>query len=183
VYEELVETMAATGCKTGILPIRYLESIRAEIQALHDSRIISDEVCQLIRQFHHYDYSDRDYPVNSIIVIASPSTLIRTYINYKGQRMAVVIPPTYIDYVTEPMTIEQSLNKVLNPAHYRAARVHSLPEKPLAVASGIAEYGRNNVTYVEGMGSFALLSVYYSEKNCTVQQMHSMYPQMSNRCN
>jgi epoxyqueuosine reductase len=30
--------------------------------------------------------------------------------------------------------------------------------KRLAVRSGLARYGRNNVTYVEGMGSFLELS-------------------------
>lgn len=162
-YDKLAATLAEQGYKMGIVPVSYLGLLQQEMQALHHQHSISDELFNLLKQFHHYDYADRDFPVRSVIVVASASSLSRVYISYRGQKIALVIPPTYIDYVTEPLIIENALNTALNPMQYRAVRVQSLPEKPLAVASGIAAYGRNNITYVEGMGSFALLSVYYSD--------------------
>ena len=41
-----------------------------------------------------------------------------------------------------------------------------LPLKLLAVHGGIAEYGRNNITYVSGMGSFMRLTAVYSDMPC-----------------
>jgi len=41
-----------------------------------------------------------------------------------------------------------------------AARI--VPIDRLAVRGGLATYGRNNVTYVPGMGSFHRLSAFYS---------------------
>ena len=38
-----------------------------------------------------------------------------------------------------------------------------LPQKTLAVHCGLAEYGRNNITYVLGMGSFHRLTTLYSD--------------------
>ena len=39
----------------------------------------------------------------------------------------------------------------------------TLPEKLLATRSGLAKYGKNNITYVEGMGSFVALRVFVSD--------------------
>jgi epoxyqueuosine reductase len=41
-----------------------------------------------------------------------------------------------------------------------------LPKKLLAVRSGLATYGRNNITYVPGMGSFYRLAAFYSDLPC-----------------
>lgn len=38
-----------------------------------------------------------------------------------------------------------------------------LPQKLLAARSGLVEYERNNITYVQGMGSFMRLTAVYSD--------------------
>jgi epoxyqueuosine reductase len=57
------------------------------------------------------------------------------------------------------------LSKYLSPAGYHVAYAR-LPQKLLAVSCGLATYGRNNITYVEGMGSFHRLSTFYSDFPC-----------------
>jgi epoxyqueuosine reductase len=42
-----------------------------------------------------------------------------------------------------------------------------LPLKALAARSGLCEYGRNNVCYVPGMGSFLQLVAFYSDMPCS----------------
>jgi epoxyqueuosine reductase len=63
---------------------------------------------------------------------------------------------------------------------YRAKKTLRLPIKPLAVHSGLAEYGRNNITYVEGMGSFHHLFAFYSDLPCEQDEWHEM--KMLKRC-
>ena len=41
-----------------------------------------------------------------------------------------------------------------------------MPEKLLAVRSGLARYGKNNITYVPGMGSLHRLAVFVSDLPC-----------------
>jgi len=41
-----------------------------------------------------------------------------------------------------------------------------LPFKRLAVQSGLAEYGRNNITYVKGMGSYVNYTAYSTDMPC-----------------
>jgi epoxyqueuosine reductase len=55
--------------------------------------------------------------------------------------------------------------EILEPAGYRVAKA-VLPKKLLAVRSGLAAYGKNNITYVHGLGSFHRLVVFYSDLPC-----------------
>jgi len=52
--------------------------------------------------------------------------------------------------------------RVLEPAGFRVARART-PLKLLAVRTGLAQYGRNNITYVRGMGSFADLNAFCTD--------------------
>jgi epoxyqueuosine reductase len=56
----------------------------------------------------------------------------------------------------------ERLGRLVGPAGYRIAQA-SVPKKLLAVRSGLAEYGKNNITYVPGMGSFYSLAALYSD--------------------
>jgi epoxyqueuosine reductase len=55
-----------------------------------------------------------------------------------------------------------------------------LPEKLLVVRSGLGAYGRNNVSYVPGLGSFYRPIVLYSDAPCPEDQWHDL--QMLERC-
>jgi epoxyqueuosine reductase len=59
-------------------------------------------------------------------------------------------------------------------AGYRIA-TPLLPLKLLAVRSGLAEYGRNNITYVSGMGSFMRLTAVYSDMPCEEDQWQEVH--------
>jgi epoxyqueuosine reductase len=78
------------------------------------------------------------------------------------------MPPTYREFIKIPREIELFLNDLLSRDNLHVYRAANLPEKLLAVHSGLSQYGRNNISYVPGMGSFYLLSAYYSDIPCKV---------------
>lgn len=80
-----------------------------------------------------------------------------------GQVYAFIIPPTY-STETDKRVIER-LTGYLDEHGYKIFHA-ILPEKPLAVQSGLAAYGRNNITYINGWGSFFRLTAYYSDMPC-----------------
>lgn len=59
-----------------------------------------------------------------------------------------------------------SVKKVFDSHGYKLEYIHWFPQKRLAVRSGLAEYGRNNIVYAEGMGSFIGLGTYKSDMPC-----------------
>jgi len=61
--------------------------------------------------------------------------------------------------------IENLLAKILDKEGYKVSET-ALPLKLLATQSGLAQYGRNNICYVSGMGSFLQLVAVYSNMPC-----------------
>ena len=55
-----------------------------------------------------------------------------------------------------------------------------VPKKLLAVRSGLAAYGRNNITYVSGMGSFHRLVAFISDLPCNRDEWRA--PRVMERC-
>ena len=83
--------------------------------------------------------------------MTAPQPQQRVAFNWQGQTHAGIIPPTYS--LATDHQIKDCLEDILKPQGYRLEKKR-LPEKLLAVHSGLARYGKNNVTYVPGMGSF-----------------------------
>lgn len=84
---------------------------------------------------------------------------------WNGETLALILPPTYVGYDETRKWVEDLLAQILRTKGYRVVRP-SLPLKLLAVRSGLGWYGRNNICYVPGMGSFLQLVSVYSDLPC-----------------
>jgi epoxyqueuosine reductase len=90
-----------------------------------------------------------------------------------------MVPPTYLRWRETDAQVENVLVEVLEPEGYGVAQAN-LPKKLLAVRSGLATYGRNNIAYVDGTGSFHRLVAFVSDLPC--QQDEWRAPKMMERC-
>lgn len=162
----LKDEMLIKNYKIKIVAANHLHDLQMEFEDLHNKQLHED-IYKLVKGFYNFDLSDYPYPVNSIIVVASACPQVKVCFTHKDRKTEAIIPPTYIDYVNEPVTIERFLNEILSEDGLQAKRVYSLPEKMLAVHSGLGSYGRNNICYVPDMGSFVLISAYYTDYKCS----------------
>lgn len=69
---------------------------------------------------------------------------------------------------------ENYISRFLSP-RYRIASASRLPLKRLAVHIGIGEYGRNNITYVAGLGSYFSYAAYFSDMPCSNDVWRDMF--------
>jgi len=72
----------------------------------------------------------------------------------------LIIPPAYSH--TPDKIVKKRLVEIFTPKGFSVVQTN-LPLKTLAVRSGLAKYGRNNITYIDGMGSFYRLVAYYTD--------------------
>jgi epoxyqueuosine reductase len=80
---------------------------------------------------------------------------------HQGKRYHTIIPPTYI-FSGIRKTCKDILSNILGKKGYHVERA-ILPMKLLAVRSGLGKYGKNNICYVDGMGSYTRLEAFYTD--------------------
>jgi epoxyqueuosine reductase len=114
----------------------------------------------------------------SIIIIAVPQPKVLLIFSWQGENYPVFIPPTYDISINEE--IKRELEEILIPEGFTAEST-VLPLKLLAVRCGLAEYGRNNICYVPGKGSFYRLMAFFSNLPCLEDLWRPVC--MMNRCN
>jgi epoxyqueuosine reductase len=113
----------------------------------------------------------------SLIVDASPVPAEQVTFTLNGRSFQTIIPPIY--NVSTDQQATDCITGVLKPKGYRLMGA-AVPMKLLATRSGLAKYGKNNITYVESMGSYHRLSAFYT--NAPISEDHWQKPQMLDRC-
>lgn len=158
----LLDPLTKFGLKYEIVSCSHLPELEREyISAIQDHNI---DKKLFERYLSHFNFK---IPVTfsgarSIIIVASPSFCSEAGFNYSGKNFRFTIPPTYRRYNDIIAEIRNNISAYLNPNGYKAVAA-SLPYKLLAVHSGLAFYGKNNITYVKGLGSFYQLAAYFSD--------------------
>jgi epoxyqueuosine reductase len=180
IFFQLKTRLKEFGAECRIVSARHLPELESEynstLTGVHMDRQFVEESIQ-----NYVDFSvTRKYPsVRSIIVIATPSPQIEVRFNHTGKIHLLKIPPHYSDRLKINANITEITSRVLDMNGYRTFPV-VLPKKLLAVRSGLARYGKNNITYVPGMGSYHRLTAFASDFQSDQDSWQGL--QMLERC-
>lgn len=102
----------------------------------------------------------------SLIIIAIPQNIISITFHKGGKAYEVKTPTGYFnDGITDKEIHDRVMNEIVKDSSKKIQGRPRLPLKTLAVRSGLAEYGKNNISFVDGgYGSFHRLEGYYTDK-------------------
>ena len=176
--EELFSQLEERGYKGRVVAIQHLGDLQEEIEGRYKQGLFDEEFYQgWLTQFA-FSPPDSLPEARSMIVVAVPQPQTQVTFTWDGEPVRFIIPPTYFEQKTENR-VRELLARVLKLAGYRVAKA-VLPKKLLAVRSGLAAYGKNNISYVPGMGSFHGLVVVYSD--LPAQEDNWRKPQMMEGC-
>ncbi|MGA9364913.1 MAG: 4Fe-4S double cluster binding domain-containing protein [Bacteroidota bacterium] len=165
VVEKLFYMIEEQGWKARIVPIEHLADLEEAIRDRYESGLFDEVLYQGQLSFFSFD-PPADLPsTRSIIIVAVPTPQMRIVFHWQGERVPVVVPPTYVSYTPRTESVQAVLAAWLEQNGYKLAKPR-LPLKTLAVRSGLADYGRNNISYVPGMGSFLQLVGAFSDLPC-----------------
>lgn len=173
----LKKELAKRGCRVRIISSGHIQDLQTEIETQYRRGLFDAE-------FYNEELTGFDFKIagslsgtKSLIIVAAPQPQVRVTFNRQGESYHAIIPPTY-SYETDRQ-IQELLEHRLNPAGFEVMKA-KLPWKLLAVRSGLAQYGKNNITYVDGMGSFHRLAAFISDLPGT--EDHWQEPQALERC-
>ena len=164
----LEEKIRQNGDKSALIPINRLEEMKSEIEHFRQNEKLNGFQEYITRNMYDFNIPETDFSIQSIILIASPAPVYaRIIFNYEGQKIpSKCLARSYPGKETPLITTEKYLTEFLTPKGYHIKLASQLPFKRLAVKSGLALYGRNNICFVEGMGSFLTFTAYFSDIPC-----------------
>jgi epoxyqueuosine reductase len=167
------------GCKIQVTSVSHLVDLQSEIESRRDQGQFNGEFAKEYLFRFKFALPEELKNAKSLVIVAMPRPPTRAIFNYQGKKRTFILPPTYTAYDEKRLHVEHSVAEEVGKGGYKIA-TPNLPLKFLATCSGLAEYGRNNIAYVSGMGSFMLLTAVYSDLPCESSQWHE--PKMMTRC-
>jgi epoxyqueuosine reductase len=99
----------------------------------------------------------------SLVVVSLPQRLAAVTFRVEGEAHDILIPTGYTDDGLTLEGVKERLVKDVLKDPKGRLELAKLPYKTLAVQSGLAAYGKNNVTFVDGYGSFHQLLVFATD--------------------
>ena len=167
----LLSQLAARGYRSQIVAIHHVRDLQEDLEGSLHQDLLNQEVYQEHLSGLSFQPPDSLPGARSIIVVAVPQPRTRFTFTWRGQPLVLDVPPTYLHWREAKEHVRALVAAILNPHGYGVAPA-ALPEKLLVVRSGLGAYGRNNISYVPGLGSFHRPVALYSDVPCPADDWH-----------
>jgi epoxyqueuosine reductase len=144
---------ASRGMVSRVLPVDALESVRIRLEHLAaDGLLDADFVRGSLGGFRYLDGCSVKSP-RSLILLALPRPAHVIAFRHAGCDLELILPPTYVRYSQTFDLVRDWFLDDFGLGHDQADLV-SAPLKSLSAAGGLIRYGKNNVGYIRGLGSY-----------------------------
>jgi epoxyqueuosine reductase len=168
------------------ISICHFDELLADIDRLDREGKLSDHTIYR-RYLEHVKYRlPEGFPdAQSIIVMAVFTRPMLVNFYFRDKKHEIMVPPQYYDDgIAEESMRSTVLNEIIQIPGYNIERAKHVSLKLLAVRSGLGRYGRNNICYVDGMGSLLTLYAYFTDFGfeadnghlCRLSNLHKPVP-------
>jgi len=158
---KIIDILKSAGFRAAFLPFNAaIEQITAVNKSMSGSESSPQYAKNAAEHFRSNQPPDIPFEPLSFLVVASPSPPARLTLTIDGKTADIPIPPIYINQGGR-----HRINEVLASAAagFQTAHTKGISFKLLTVMSGLGSYGRNNICYVNGLGSHCLLAAFYTD--------------------
>ena len=150
------------GDKLQMLSIKRLQNLKNEIELFKENEDLNGFQNWIVNNMYKFEVPTVEFVIRSVIIIAIPhpayakAEFVRQGKKYNFVSLAM----------SDFNNTEKYVKEFLAPKDYHIKSAPNLPLKRLAAQSGLAVYGRNNICYVDGMGSIFSFVAYFSDIPC-----------------
>ncbi|HVP27068.1 MAG TPA: 4Fe-4S double cluster binding domain-containing protein [Candidatus Bathyarchaeia archaeon] len=163
--DELLAGLRERGYQARMVSIDRVGLLQKQLGGLREKGLFDEVFFQERLGWFRFQASENLPNARSIVVAAIPRPQTRATFTFDGHKRSLIVPPTYTACDQVKKQFENVVAEILGGKGLSVARTE-LPLKQLAVRSGLAEYGKNNICYVNGMGSFLQIVAAYSDLQC-----------------
>lgn len=148
------------------MSVSHLPELQADIERIRSAGQISEaEILQGYLGGMKFVLPE-DFPeAQSVLILAIAVPPLRVHFQFRGERRLAYMPPNYYEPgFTRQMLLDEVQQRIIPEAGRRVEGVsNDYHLKLLVVRSGLGQYGRNNISYVEGVGSFLILRAFLTD--------------------
>lgn len=162
VIRAFYEKLDVQGYKGKIVSAKYIPDLRKAVKKFHDKNLLDPEFYKEYKDYFEFQPKVKFGEIKSLFIITVPQPQYKVIFHWNNSEVPLIIPPTYLHSRAVINKTKEFLTEILKPLGYNA-EFALVPQKTLAVRVGLAEYGRNNITYVPSMGSFHRPSTFYTD--------------------
>ncbi|GAH14734.1 unnamed protein product, partial [marine sediment metagenome] len=117
------------------------------ITKLHEQGLLDSDFYNEYKDYFEFQPEAEFGEIRSLFIITVPQPQYKITFHWNNKEVPLIIPPTYLHGTDIIKKKKAFLEEILEPAGYHVEFAR-IPQKTLAVRVGLAEYGRNNITYV-----------------------------------
>jgi epoxyqueuosine reductase len=162
IIKNFYKILESKGYKGKIITAKCIPDLQIAVKTLNDEKLLDPAFYSEYEKYFEFEPKTDFGEVKSLFMIAKPQPQYKIVFTWKNKEVPLIIPPTYLHGRASINENQAFLTDLLKPSGY-SAEFARLPQKTLAVRVGLAEYGKNNITYIQGMGSFHRLFTFYSD--------------------
>ena len=147
------------------LSVDHLKELQEDIDKLkREGKLTDHKTYRSYLSKKKFEVPENLPNARSLIVVAIFTKLMLVNFHLNGKKHEVMLPPQYYDDgLTEKILRNIVLKKIINEPGYKIEKATQVHLKLSAVRSGLGRYGRNNLCYVEEMGSLLTLFAYFTD--------------------
>ena len=165
--EELLKEIASHGDMGSVVPFSRIEDIKRDIISIKNGDFSTDWINRIYN--HLTEKDDRYIPKStsfkplSIITVVMKNPKYLVQFQHKGRTSDFILPPVYINFENKNEETLKYLTKYLNAEGFLVEMIPTIPQKLLAVHTGLGKYGRNNICYNDEFGSYMQIMSFISD--------------------
>lgn len=156
--------LKAHGHQSAVVPAKLVPTLYQELEGLVEKGEISPE---LLVEGYLYGLATTPPEIpnwaRSLVIVSMAQPIGRFRFEHEKGITWAIVPPQYRE--NQDVEVEEILMRTPVPGGIRTSKAR-VPLKLVAVRSGLAEYGRNNITYTRENGSFHRLAAFYVNFPC-----------------
>ena len=159
--------------RTSVLPVKRLADLEDDYKKCMQDGFIDHKVYESYLKGFSFKTPADLKEARSIIILGIARPQHRLKIEWSGRIIDAIIPPTYIDYRKIYKDVFKLLKDWIAADGFKLSRA-LLPLKLVAARSGLAKYGKNNITYIGQWGSFHQLLGFYTDWETSMDPWQEM---------
>jgi epoxyqueuosine reductase len=161
--ETLLQKTEALGWRVAVAPFaRRAEAIHAIVERHEKGEFDEAFYQEYLAPMFSEPVPETPTP-RSMILVAVPDRPVRMQFTLDGSPFTVITAPGYLRAPVPRPSV--AIAEILSPLGHSVTPAHA-PLKTLGTMSGFSRYGRNNISYVPGLGSFVALAAFTSDLDC-----------------